>query len=148
MASGLNKKNRSELAKAGLRQTIQREQVFDNLKERSTPVTVGDIHKELFGKQIHMDLSTVYRVLEALEKHGLARRIVIENENSAYYEYTGCGHRHYLVCLGCKKIVSIEKCPVKAYEKDLSKKTDFIIEGHSLMLYGYCPECSRKLRKT
>ncbi len=34
-------------------------------------------------------------------------------------------HTHYLVCLGCKKILSIRHCPLEAYEKSLADETQY-----------------------
>jgi len=54
-------------------------------------------------------------------------------------------HRHYLICLGCKKIMPIDHCPLGDYEKSLAKKTNYLISGHRLDIYGYCPECKLKI---
>lgn len=151
----LNKKNKNstyesrkeELNQKGLRHTKQRDFIFKMLVEKQYPISASDIYSKLAKKNIKMDLSTVYRILEALEDHGLARKIVVENESSAFYEYAGNGHKHYLICLGCKTIRSIEHCPLASYELSLSLETDFVIEGHSLIIYGYCPACSVRLNK-
>jgi Fur family ferric uptake transcriptional regulator len=45
--------------------------------------------------------------------------------------------------LGCKKILSIEHCPLKGYEEILKKETDYAISGHKLDIYGYCPDCQK-----
>jgi Fur family ferric uptake transcriptional regulator len=72
-------------------------------------------------------------------------RLSIPGDNRALYEMNQMTHRHYLVCLGCKKILAIEHCPLKAYEKALGEKTDYAIAGHKLDIYGYCPECRRSM---
>lgn len=134
---------RGEILKlAGLRHTKQRDCVFEVLLESDSPLSAQEIFDLLMKTGTHVDLSTVYRTLDTLEVSGVVRRILIENDSSAYFEFTGSGHRHYLICLKCRKIRSIEHCPLVSYEISLSKETDFRIEGHSLNIYGYCPECS------
>ena len=63
-------------------------------------------------------------------------------DDKKLYEYHGMGHRHYLVCLGCRQMITIENCPLHEYEKQLEKDTEFAITGHKLYLYGYCKECA------
>lgn len=129
---------------AGLRHTKQRHDLMNLLKASDVPLSAQDIFSRLVGGGSKLNLSTVYRTLDTLESCKIIRKIVIESENMALYEYNETGHKHYLICLGCKKIRSIEACPLESYETTLSKETDFVIEGHSLNIYGYCPECTGK----
>lgn len=129
---------------AGLRHTRQRHAVMEVLRSESVPLSANDIYERLHSGDRRLNLSTVYRTLDTLETCKVLRKIVIGNENTAFYEPAGTGHHHYLICLGCKKIRSIDGCPLAAYEKDLSEETDFVIEGHSLNIYGRCPDCAQK----
>ncbi|MHB1454038.1 MAG: Fur family transcriptional regulator [Saccharofermentanales bacterium] len=131
---------------AGLRHTKQRHDLMNLLRTSGVPLSAQEIFSKLVGSGSRLNLSTVYRTLDTLESYRIIRKIVIESENMALYEYNETGHRHYLICLGCKKIRSIEECPLGSYEITLSKETDFVIEGHSLNIYGYCPECVHKNR--
>ena len=132
------------LKKSGLRHTRQRDGIIEALVGADGPESAQAMHDRLTKKGADIDLSTVYRTLEVLEASGVVRKIVIENDTSAYYEFTANEHHHYLICLECRKIRSIDYCPLVSYEILLSKETDFVIEGHSLNIYGYCPECLRK----
>lgn len=148
MKQELTFEKRGEILKrSGLRHTKQRDHIMEALTETGTPLCAQTIYDTLKENGMVMDLSTVYRTLDTLESSGVVRKIVLENDDSAHYEFAGNGHRHYLICLLCKKIKSIEYCPLVSYEMSLSKETDFVIEGHSLNIYGYCPECSDKRRE-
>ena len=145
MNASMSYEERGEiLRRSGLRHTKQRDSIIEVLDASVDPDSAKDIYTRLIDKGIPVDLSTVYRTLDALESAGTVRRIVTENDDFAYYEFTGRGHHHYLICLECRKIRSIDYCPLASYEISLSKETDFIIEGHSLNIYGHCPECSHK----
>ena len=49
-----------------------------------------------------------------------------------------------LVCISCKKIITVQNCPLGSYEKTLENETHFNIIGHKLYLYGYCEACQIK----
>ncbi|QNK42566.1 transcriptional repressor [Caproicibacter fermentans] len=60
------------------------------------------------------------------------------------YEFKRLSHKHYLFCLGCNKVLAINRCPLGNYEESLAKETNYIISGHKLDIYGYCPKCREK----
>lgn len=134
------------LKESGLKNTKHRTTILEFLKEVKQPVTAEQIYCQLKEKNISINLSTVYRTLETLSDKELVLKHSVTNESRALFEYNSKIHKHYLVCMGCKKILFIENCPLHEYEKILEKKTDFIITGHKLDMYGYCPECQRKGR--
>ena len=53
-------------------------------------------------------------------------------------------HRHYLICTQCGSSVPIPGCPLEELERNLGERTGFAITGHSLELYGHCPQCIHK----
>ncbi len=73
----------------------------------------------------------------------LVTKINLDTENKNLYEYNCMAHRHYMVCLNCSNIVTVKNCPLMEYEKQLKKQTDYIITGHKLVMYGYCPKCKK-----
>ena len=129
---------------AGLRHTRQRHDVMEILRGSDVPLSAQDIFARLQDVGSHLNLSTVYRTLETLETCRIIQKIVLDQGPTALYEYIEAGHHHYLICLGCRKIRSIAHCPLARYEASLSHETDFSIEGHSLNIYGFCPECKTK----
>lgn len=139
-----NHKCQTILKDSGLKNTKHRTTILELLKDVKQPITAEQIYCELKEKNISINLSTVYRTLETLSDKDLILKHSVTNENKAVFEYNNRVHKHYLVCMGCKKILSIENCPLHDYEKTLEQKTDFIITGHKLDIYGYCPECQKK----
>ena len=134
-----------ELKENGLKITRARTAILEILKRSCHPLAAEEIFLNLKSETLKMNLSTVYRTLETLEEAGLITKLGLV-EDKKLYEYNGMGHRHYLVCLGCKRIITIEHCPLHEYEKQLEKDTEFTITGHKLYLYGYCKECARTMR--
>jgi Fur family ferric uptake transcriptional regulator len=133
-----------ELKRCGLKSTKHRAAILDILKKSAEPVSAEQVFLMLKVQEIPANLSTVYRTLEALSDKDLATKLNITGDNKALFEYNRMVHRHYLVCLGCRKIKAINSCPLEDYEESLAKETNFSIIGHKLNVYGYCPECAEK----
>ncbi|MCE5202440.1 MAG: transcriptional repressor [Synergistaceae bacterium] len=142
MANGMEHDN--ELKQSGLKNTKQRTAVLDFLEHHDGPISAEQVFVELKQRDLSVNLSTVYRILETLANKGIITKLYIVGDTKALFEYKRIMHRHYLVCLGCRKIIAIDNCPLEAYEKSLEKSTNYSIAGHRLDIYGYCPECRKK----
>lgn len=134
------------LKRSGLKNTKQRTAILEILEQNDQPMAAEQVFLELKNKDMPVNLSTVYRTLETLTDRNLATKLNITGENRTLFEYNQKVHRHHLVCLGCKKILTINRCPLNDYEKSLAKETNYSIAGHKLNVYGYCPECLQKDR--
>ena len=137
--------NNCEFSKSGIKNTKQRNLVFDVLNEASGVLTADEIFIRLTEKESSMSFSTVYRILDVFVSHGLILKSNILNEKKALYEINRMEHKHYLICTNCKKSVEIGHCPLEVLEKSLEKETKYKIIGHKLDIYGYCPECQKKV---
>ncbi|HWQ59228.1 MAG TPA: Fur family transcriptional regulator [Clostridia bacterium] len=133
-----------ELSRCGLRNTRPRAMVLDILEKSPTPLSAEQIYLALRARGVSVNLSTVYRVLEALVDKSLAGKVNIPGDPRAFFEYSRASHRHYLICLGCREMRALERCPLAGYEKALADETDYAISGHKLVVYGYCPACRER----
>lgn len=133
-----------DLKQTGLKNTKHRCAILELLEQQTQPVTVEQVFLLLNRSAVPASLSTVYRELDNLTDHHLAVKIRIGESGKTLYEYNRWVHKHYLICLGCKKMISVGVCPLEEYEKKLGEQTNFLITGHRLSLYGYCPECRAK----
>jgi len=132
------------IRQCGLKNTKSRSAILDILDRSDQPISAEQVFLELKKKKISANLSTVYRALDALASKDLAIKLNIAGDSRNLYEFNRMVHRHYLVCLGCNKIMAIDSCPLVSYEKFLAKETNYLITGHKLDIYGYCPECQEK----
>ena len=132
---------KKELAASGLKNTKHRTEILKILDGSDQPIPAEQVYLDLKDKGVTVNLSTVYRTLETLADRDLATKVKISGDNRALYELNRMVHRHYLVCLECKRITAVESCPLEEYEKKLAGETDFEITGHRLDIYGYCPKC-------
>lgn len=136
--------NRELFARHGLKNTRHRNLIYDLLRPSELPLTAEDVFLRLKDVDASVSLSTVYRILDAFAEKGLAVKADSIGGGKAAYEICRAEHRHRLVCMGCKKTVPIDGCPLEKFEKTLSEKTQFDITSHRLEIFGYCPECKEK----
>lgn len=133
--------NKEKLRRSGLKNTRTRAALIEVLEQSERPLSAEEVFLGLKRKKRAANLSTVYRALEAMAEKELVSKLSITGEDRSLYELNRLLHRHYLVCLRCKKILAISYCPLGDYEKKLSESTGFEISGHKLDVYGYCPDC-------
>lgn len=132
------------LKQAGLKNTKHRTSVLEILSGSDQPVSAEQVFLKLAEKGVNANLSTVYRILESFAAKGLAVKTNIGSDTKALFEISSTGHRHHMICIKCRKMTSVEDCPLEEYEKMLQKKTGFNVTGHKLEIYGYCEECKMK----
>lgn len=123
----------------GLKRTKQRLVIIEALCETEKPLSVQEISVELLRRGNPMWLSTIYRVLETLIKHGIIQKSAMSDGGTALYEI-GDEHRHYAVCVGCKSVIELEGCPIESILPGLQAKS-FHVVGHKLQISGFCDNC-------
>jgi Fur family transcriptional regulator, ferric uptake regulator len=138
-----NKGNDFCLESSGLKKTKQRQAIVDILNKAIQPLTADDIYIELKNVNISISLSTIYRILDVMTEKKIIVKLNVSNNNKALFEINQMIHKHYLSCLVCKKIISVNFCPMGDYEADLEKETGYEIIGHKLEIFGYCKECRK-----
>jgi Fur family ferric uptake transcriptional regulator len=104
------------------------------------PLSAVDICSKAEADGRPVWLSTVYRILEAFVKERIVTRITVMDREASLYALAGSKHRHYAVCVRCRKIISMDNCPMDQFSPLLRDK-DFRVTGHKLEVYGYCGAC-------
>lgn len=138
----------NDIGRSGLKRTKHRTVILEILEKSDQPMTAEQIFLKMGQEGIAVSLSTVYRAVESLAQKKLVTALEISGSNKTLFEYNRKFHCHYLVCLGCRKIRAIAHCPLKDYEEDLAAETDYLISGHKLVIYGYCPDCRKNVAIT
>lgn len=128
----------SYLKSVNLKSTKQRIDVLNVLIDNILPLTINQIRQEL---TMEIDLSTIYRTLDAFYEKDLITKTVPLEPSHTVYELKRDGHKHYLICLQCQSMQIIKGCPIHNYEHDVETNTGYIIQRHQLELYGICPKC-------
>ena len=131
----------------GIKCTPSRLRVFQVLEETPSPLAAQEIYETVNDRGHIVDLSTVYRILSAFVERGLVSRTLVDGDDKALFEVKRYEHKHHFVCLRCKEVFPLAGCPLEQYEQNLGQDEGFVVEGHKLEIYGYCPNCKGKDRR-
>ena len=124
-----------------MRMTKQRKAILSLFEQSSKPQSADMIMSNLKDESIN--LSTVYRTLEAFYDQGLISKSTI-NQTSYYYDNKK-EHHHYMICMNCHKMIEVD-CHLSHFSEDVAKKHGFEITHHDMTLYGYCRECQKIIK--
>lgn len=119
-----------------MRLTKHRKSILKLLEKNKMPLSADLIMASFDSGTI--DLSTVYRSLNALFSAGMISKSVINN--TAYYFLSNKEHHHFMVCLSCEKMFKLN-CHINDTVSNIENETGFQIIQHDLTFYGYCPAC-------
>jgi Fur family ferric uptake transcriptional regulator len=139
-----------DLKKAGLKATLPRLKILEILEASEHPhLTAEEVYQRLRESGEEVGLATVYRVLTQFQTAGLVIRHHFEGDRSVF-EINRGGHHDHMVCLECGQVFEFYDSEIEQRQRSVSEKAGFIIEDHSLYLYGICEgmkkngKCSKK----
>ena len=134
------------LRDAGLKATKPRLAIVSFLFHEHGPFTLDEIFQHLGARD--MDLTTVYRTAQSLEKAGMLTRCEFR-DGIARFEFKADGqmmeHHHHVICRKCKKVASIEFCLSEEWRSALAKM-GYSDPDHTLEFFGICKTCQPKRR--
>ena len=131
------------MSTSSTRTTPAKKAVITLLKCSKTPLTLQEIFnalKQLLPKTAY---STVYRILQTLEKEALIVSIDWR-ERGSRYEWAGLPHHHHIVCEECNCITDIDDKILNYSDSQVTKETGFIVKHHSIELVGVCTPCQNQ----
>ena len=144
----------AELKKAGLKVTLPRLRILELLESSESPhLSAEDIYRQLINVGEEVGLATVYRVLTQFEQVGICIRHNFE-EGHGVYELTPTHHHDHMVCVKGGQIFEFVESEIEQQPHKAASKVGFVIQDHSLYLYGVCTgmqdngHCSMKNKAT
>jgi Fur family ferric uptake transcriptional regulator len=126
------------LTGAGYAWTRPRSTVLHVLVSAPTPLRVDQIHGQLSqwpgGRGVN--LSSVYRTVNLLQRLHLARRVQL-GDGPVRYELAEDfrAHHHHFVCEACGRIEDVRRCPLEGADLGAG------VRAHHLELFGVCRDC-------
>jgi Fur family ferric uptake transcriptional regulator len=131
-----------EIRQRGLRLTPQRELVLAAVRVlgHSTPEEISDhVRKQHPG----INLSTVYRNLETLEKAGFVVHSHLGHGGATFHAADEASHLH-LVCGACGNVSEAELAIAADFVANLVDLHGFQTDITHFAIYGQCSSCSAK----
>lgn len=125
---------------AQLKMTKQRQEIIDVLIDHQDRLLSVEAILNNLTHNSKLNITTIYRNLDALTAIGLLHRTVLADQMTYYKLSCGGHHHHHLICQKCGAISAVPYCPI-AHISQLIAKDGFMITDHKLEVYGICKKC-------
>ena len=119
--------------------TKRQEQLLEELNKCDDELSGQELHRQLIIDGKSMGLTTVYRNLQVLIKHGLIRSRHLPTGEVLYTPVDR--DIHHVTCVQCGKTARMEGCPVKDIHSSTTNPNKFQLLFHTLEYFGICQNC-------
>jgi Fur family ferric uptake transcriptional regulator len=125
----------------GDRFSAPRRVVVDALFAAEGPVSAEYIAQGLDGRTQQLDLTSVYRALEYLERLGVARHVHV-GHSAGLYALTRDSELEYLVCEHCTRVTSVDASRLDPVRAQIRKAFGYEARFTHFPITGLCPKCA------
>lgn len=133
----------SALRTSGYRLTRQRQLVWDTLRRTRRHLSAEQIGAVLKRQDQRVDMATVYRSLDVLQRLGLIRSSRLGERQ--YFELAEPGEHYHLVCDNCGSAHHIEGEDLAPVLRHITDEHRFAVRSADLIVHGWCEKCQAKL---
>ena len=130
------------IRESGNRVTVDRRAVVEALAASTDHLTAEQLAEAVWEQHPDINLATVYRTLELLERLEIAFHVHLGHGPSRWH-FAGDVH-HHLVCEECERVVEVPDSTFDPLRQRLLDDTGFVIDPHHFSLSGLCRSCSAK----
>ena len=95
---------------------------------------------ERLGGRLGLELTSVYRNLETLERHGLIRHVHL-GHGPGLYVLVGRGEREYLYCERCRRVRALPPRELDPVRSLVEERYGYRTRFTHFALVGTCREC-------
>jgi Fur family ferric uptake transcriptional regulator len=142
----LSMNEQNELKNMGLKATFPRLKILDIFRKADhRHQSAEDVYRALINEDVDIGLATVYRVLTQFEQAGILVRSQFDG-GKAVFELNDGDHHDHLICTNCGKVVEFTDHDIEKRQHKIAKDQGFVLESHTMMLYGICGDCHTKMR--
>ena len=142
---------KKKLVERGYKITKQRELIFETLFEsQEEHLSPEEIHELVSKKDSELGIATVYRTLQIFDMLSITRKHDFDDNRYRYelmLEKEDEHRHHHVVCKACGSIFEVKMDLLEDIENEISKKLDFEIADHDLVIYGTCSKCRNNIKK-
>ena len=131
-----NKENLTKiLKKEGLRYTLQRQSVWDEIKRSDEHRDAEDIYQSLRDKNISVSRATVYRTIDVLVKNKMVRKMDVGDGKSLYEPKLDNEHHDHMICVDSGKIIEFFDQELELLQDKIAKKYGYKVVRHVHQLF-------------
>ena len=122
----------------GLRLSTSRRLVLESLFAADDPVSA-----EYISQRLNLDLASVYRNLETLERNGLVRHVHL-GHGPGLYALLGDTEREYLYCDRCGAVAGLTAQELDPVREQIRQLFGYEARFTHFPIVGACPACARQ----
>lgn len=123
----------------GGRRTAARQAIVEAIVESGSHMTADDVARRVQQRFPSVNISTVYRTLDALEDLGVLDHVHL-GHGSAVYHLTDEEHEH-LVCESCESVVELPASKLKPFLRTIDREYGFEVDRRHFAIVGRCRRC-------
>ena len=138
-----------QLLKAnGLKFTIQCEVILEMLYNSDEHLTPEALHHLIQQKhpELNTGIATVYRTLSLLEESEMVTSLSFGAQGKKY-ELGAKDHHDHVICTECGAITEFVDEEIERRQKQITEALGFIMQEHSMQIYGICKSCQENPKK-
>lgn len=129
------------LHEAGGRRTASRQAIVEALVASGSHVTADELASAVQKRFPSVNLSTVYRTLDALEEVGVVHHVHL-GHGRAIYHLADEDHQH-LVCERCERVEELPQKRLRPFVRLLDREFGFEVDQRHFAIVGLCRRCRR-----
>ena len=131
-----NKENLTKiLKKEGLRYTLQRQSVWDEIKRSEEHRDAENIYQSLRDDNIGVSRATVYRTIDVLVKNKMVRKMDVGDGKSLYEPKLDNEHHDHMICVDSGKIIEFFDQELELLQDKIAKKYGYKVVRHVHQLF-------------
>ena len=127
------------LAASGGRRTAARRAIVEVLLTTGSHITADEVTAKVQRRLPSVNVSTVYRTLEALEELGIIDHVHL-GHGRAVYHLADEDHQH-LVCERCERVEELPNAKARAFTAMLDRDYGFALDRRHFAIVGLCRRC-------
>ena len=132
----------SRFTEAGGRRTASRQAIVEAVVGAGSHLTADEIARMVQARFPSVNLSTVYRTLEALEELRVVDHVHL-GHGRAVYHLTDESHQH-LFCERCERVEEVPISKLRPLFAMLEEEHGFELDRRHFAIVGRCRSCSTK----
>ncbi|HYZ93764.1 MAG TPA: transcriptional repressor [Actinomycetota bacterium] len=127
------------LAANGGRRTAARQAIVEAVFASGSHLTADEIARRVQKRFPSVNISTVYRTLESLEKLGVIDHVHL-GHGRAIYHRSDDAHQH-LVCERCERVEELPASKLRNFLGMLEREFGFEVDRGHFAIVGLCKAC-------